>query len=109
MRPERDRRLNRTALHEVAAVGDHVTEGEAAAFAVALLEAAATPEVRDDILQSTALGWACRCGGAGVARALLDCGADPAESDAEAWARPRAWVEEMRRSAVLAVLEEYGG
>lgn len=101
--------FNRTPLHEVAAMGDHVTQEEAAAFALALLDAGARTDVRDDILQSTPLGWACRWGRAGVAKALLARGADPVESDAEPWARPRAWAEKMKRSAVLAVLGEHGG
>jgi ankyrin repeat protein len=101
--------FNRTALHEVAAMGDHVTEDEAAAFAVALLDAGARTDVRDDILRSTPLGWACRWGQEGVVRALLEFGADPVESGTEPWARPRAWAEKMSCPAVLAVLEEYGG
>jgi hypothetical protein len=76
---------------------------------LALLDAGARTDVRDDILRSTPLGWACRWGRAGVARALLERGADPVESDAEPWARPRAWAEKMERPAVLAVLKEYGG
>ena len=101
--------FNRTPLHEVAAMGDHVTEEEATAFAFALLDAGAKTDVRDDILRSTPLGWACRWGRAGVTRALLVRGADPVEPDAEPWARPRAWADKMECTAVRAVLEEYGG
>ena len=54
--------FNRTVLHEVAAMGDHVTDEEAAPFATALLDAGARMDVRDDILKSTPLGWACRWG-----------------------------------------------
>ena len=46
--------FTRTALHEVAAMGEHVTEEEAAAFALALLDAGARMDVRDDILKKRA-------------------------------------------------------
>jgi ankyrin repeat protein len=97
--------FGRTALHEVAAMGDHVTEEEAAAFASALLDAGARTDVRDEIMNSTPLGWACRWGRVRVAQILLARGADPAEADAEPWARPRAWAEKMGHVAVLAALD----
>ncbi len=93
--------FNRTALHEVAAMGDHVTDDEAAAFAAALLDAGAKPDRRDDLLNSTPLGWACRWGRAQVVRVLLERGADPVEADAEPWARPRAWAEKMGHDNVI--------
>jgi len=96
--------FGRTALHEVAAMREHVTEEEAAAFARALLDAGARMDLRDDILKSTPLGWACRWGRAGVARVLLERGADPVEADAESWAQPRAWAEKMGNREVLALL-----
>jgi ankyrin repeat protein len=101
--------FGRTVLHEVAAMRDHVTEEEAEAFATALLDAGARMDLRDDILASTPLGWACRWGRAGVARVLLERGAEPLELDAEPWARPRAWAEKMGHDAVLALLKENGG
>lgn len=101
--------FRRTALHEVAAMGEHVTEEEAAAFALELLDAGARMDVRDDILKSTPLAWACRWGRVGVTKVLLERGADPVEADAESWARPRAWAEKMGRTGVLAVLNEHGG
>jgi len=101
--------FGRTALHEVAASGDHVTEAEATALAAILLDAGARTAVRDELLRSTPLGWACRWGRAGVVRVMLQHGADPIERDAEPWARPRAWAEKMNRAAVVAVLREYGG
>ncbi|HEY3458422.1 MAG TPA: ankyrin repeat domain-containing protein [Bryobacteraceae bacterium] len=96
--------FGRTALHEVAAMGDHVTEEEAAAFAVALLDAGARTDVRDDILNSTPLGWACRWGRFEVAKTLLDRGADPVEADNEPWARPKAWAEKMKHADIAALL-----
>jgi len=99
--------FGRTVLHEVAAMREHVTEEEAAAFAWALLDAGARMDVRDDILQSTPLGWACRWGRAGVAKALLERGADPVEADAELWAQPRAWAEKMGHGGVVRVLRGF--
>ena len=96
--------FNRTALHEVAAMGDHVSEEEAAPFALALLKAGARTDVRDELLSSTPLGWACRWGRAGVARVLLERGADPVEDDTEPWARPAAWATRFKHPDVLAVI-----
>jgi len=101
-------RFGRRALHEVAAAGAHVTEEEASTLAEILLTAGARTDVRDDLLKSTPLGWACRWGRLGVARALLRNGADPIESDAEPWATPHAWAEKKNRSAVLKLLRECG-
>jgi hypothetical protein len=100
--------FGRTVLHEVAAMGDHVTGEEAGPFARALLDAGARTGVRDEILKSTPLGWACRWGRAEVAKALLERGADPVELDAEPWARPRVWAEKMGHAGVLAMLREQG-
>jgi ankyrin repeat protein len=98
----------RTALHEVAAMGEHVTEEEAVAFARTLLDAGARMDLRDVILKSTPLGWACRWGRAEVAKAMLERGADPVEVDAEPWAQPRAWAEKMGHRRVLTLLPERG-
>jgi ankyrin repeat protein len=100
--------FGRTVMHEVAAMREHVTEEEAVAFARALLDAGARMDVRDDILRSTPLGWACRWGRAGVAEVMLERGADPVEVDADPWARPRAWAERMGHSGVFLVLRNHG-
>jgi ankyrin repeat protein len=100
--------FGRTALHEVAAMREHVTEEEAASFARVLLDAGASMNLRDDILKSTPLGWACRWGRATVASVMLERGADPVEVDAELWARPRAWAKKMGHSGVYRVLQDYG-
>jgi ankyrin repeat protein len=89
-------------------MGEHVTEEEAVEFASVLLNAGARMDVRDDILKSTALGWACRWGRAGVAKVMLEGGATPVEVDAEPWAQPRAWAEKMGHNRVLTLLREYG-
>jgi ankyrin repeat protein len=101
--------LGRTALHEVAAAGAHVTDAEVSTLATVLLEAGARVDGRDELLRSTPLGWACRWGRADLARVLLEHGADPLERGGEAWSRPRAWAETMHRQAVLTVLAGYGG
>jgi ankyrin repeat protein len=102
IRPER---FGQTVLHEVAAMGRHVTEEEVLAFAVTLLNAGAALDARDDLLKSTPLGWACRWGRVGLAKLLLRRGADPIEADAEPWATPQAWARKMGHDAVLALLE----
>jgi ankyrin repeat protein len=96
-----------TVLHEVAAMPGHVTEEESAAFARDLLDAGARTDVRDDILRSTPLGWACRWGRTRVVEVMLGQGADPIEADAEPWARPRAWAEKMGHAGVITTLEAW--
>jgi hypothetical protein len=100
--------FGRTALHEVAAAGEHVTETEASALAAILLKGGARTDLRDELLKSTPLGWACRWGRAEVAKILLEHGADRFERDAEPWATPRAWAQKTNRDAVLALLREHG-
>uniref|UniRef100_Q020D8 Ankyrin n=1 Tax=Solibacter usitatus (strain Ellin6076) TaxID=234267 RepID=Q020D8_SOLUE len=98
--------FGRTVLHEVGAMRNHITQEESTAFAAALLDAGARVDLRDDILKSTPLGWACRWGRTEVVRLLLSRGADPEELDAEPWARPRAWAEKMGHADILVVLNE---
>ena len=97
-----------TILHDVAASREHVTARERVEFATMLLEAGARMDVRDDLLQSTPLGWACRWGRVELVRLLLERGADPVEADAEPWATPRAWAEKRGHAAVLVLLREHG-
>lgn len=100
--------FGRTPLHEVAAMGDYITEEEAAAFATALLDAGARPDVRDEILRSTPLAWACRWGRAGVVRTMLERGANSLEPDAEPWATPLAWADRMGHAAIVEMLRNHG-
>jgi ankyrin repeat protein len=93
-------RFGRTMLHEVAAQRSPLKSEEAAAFATLLLDAGARTDIRDDLLKSTPLGWACRWGHVEIARLLLERGADPAEPDADEWATPRAWAEKMRHAEI---------
>jgi ankyrin repeat protein len=64
-------------------------------------------DARDELLQSTPLGWACRWGRLEVAKLLLERGADPVEPDAELWATPHAWAEKAGHSAIIVFLQEY--
>jgi ankyrin repeat protein len=100
-------RFGMTILHEVAASLEHVTAEERVAFATMLLDAGARMDLRDDLLKSTPLGWACRWGREELARLFLSRGADPLEEDAERWASPLAWAEKKGYHAVLAILREY--
>jgi hypothetical protein len=84
-------------------------EGEAAGFADALLNAGVKVGSRDDLLKSTALGWACRWGRVRVAKLMLEYGADPLEMDAEPWARPRAWAEKRGHAEIIELLRKYDG
>jgi ankyrin repeat protein len=100
----------RTILHDVMAMGHHdgvsgwITEDEALAFAVTLLDAGARTDVRDDLLQSTPLGWACRWGRTKIVRELLDRGVDPVEPDAQPWATPYAWAQKMGHREIVQML-----
>ncbi len=96
--------FGRSLLHEIAAMGDWVTDDEVTAFGRAALEAGARADGRDELLGSTPLGWACRWGRAGLVRLLLEAGADAEEREAEPWARPRAWAEKMGREEIVRLL-----
>ena len=103
--------FGRTILHDVMAMGFHdgasgwITEDEALEFAVTLLDAGARTDVRDDLLKSTPLGWACRWGRTPIVNELLRRGVDALEPDAETWATPRAWAERMGHREIAAILD----
>ncbi len=96
--------FGRTILHEIAAMGDWITEDEVAAFGRTALAAGARMDRRDHILNSTPLGWACRWGRVQLVKLLIESGADPEENDAEAWARPRSWARKMGHSEIVEAL-----
>jgi len=77
------------------------------AFVRILLDRGARMDVRDELLQSTPLGWACRWGRLEVAKLLLERGADPVEPDAELWTTPLVWAEKAGHKAIIALLQEY--
>jgi hypothetical protein len=105
-------RFGRTLLHDVAAAWPRSAPMEAAdrvGFATILLDAGARLDVRDELLRSTPLGWACRWGGLELVTLLLEGGADPIEADAEPWATPLAWAEKMKHHAVVSLLRQHAG
>jgi hypothetical protein len=73
-----------------------------------LLDAGARLDVRDKLLKSTPLGWACRWGRVELVKLFLDRSADPVEADAEPWATPRAWAEKMQHPEILELLRFAG-
>jgi len=89
-----------TMLHE-AVSRDH---GVGVQLATILLDAGARLDVRDELLKSTPLGWACRWGRVEMVKLFLARGADPVEADAEPWATPLAWAEKMQRREIVALL-----
>jgi ankyrin repeat protein len=97
-------RFGMTILHDLAASRKHMTPAEGVAFATLLLDAGARMDIRDGLLHSTPLGWACRWGRVELVELLLSRGADPVESEAEPWATPAAWAQKHGHDAVLAVL-----
>jgi ankyrin repeat protein len=100
-------RFGMTILHYAAASYNWIKPEERVAFVRMLLDHGARVDVRDDLLRSTPLGWACRWGRPEVARLLLERGADPLEADAEPWATPRAWAEKMGHQAIISAFEEH--
>ena len=93
-----------TILHEIVTTGNHVTDEERLAFAGAALDAGARLDLRDEILKSTPLGWACRWGRVEMVKLFLSRGADPVEADAPPWASPRAWARKMHRPEIIELL-----
>jgi ankyrin repeat protein len=91
---------SQTMLHE-AVSRDH---GVGVQLATILLDAGARLDVRDDLLKSTPLGWACRWGRVEMVKLFLARGADPVEADAEPWATPRAWAEKMNWPEIVRLL-----
>ncbi len=97
-------RFGRTILHDLAAADVESLPEETVDFATTILDAGARMDVRDNLLKSTPLGWACRWGRVEIVKLLIERGADSIEADTEPWATPRAWAEKKGHDAVLAVL-----
>ena len=89
-----------TILHTVMARG----EPKHLPFAELLLDHGARTDIRDELLESTPLGWACRWGHAHFVKLLLARGADPVEAGAPTWASPAAWARKMNHRDVLKLL-----
>ena len=99
-------RRGETALHFAAAQANP-TEAQRVRFAAMLLDHGSRLDVRDELLQSTPLGWACRWGRKELAELLIARGAPVDEPDAEAWATPLAWAEKMGHAEIAALLLEH--
>ena len=97
-------RYGQTALHFAAAYRGSVSDADRARFAALLLDAGARLDLRDDLLKSTPLGWACRWGRIKLVETLIARGAPIDEPDAEPWARPKAWARKMGQEAILVAL-----
>lgn len=97
-------RFGQSVLHFAAAYHGPVGGADRARFAAMLLDAGARVEIRDELLRSTPLGWACRWGRMELAELLLARGARAEEPDAEPWASPSAWARKMGHTALLRLL-----
>ena len=85
-----------------------MTEEERGTFARLLIDSGASLTVRDPLLHSTPLGWACRWGRTELVELLLEAGASAEEPDAEAWATPLAWAEKKAHADIARRLRARG-
>jgi ankyrin repeat protein len=81
------------------------TEEQLLLRAALLLDAGASLTIRDSLLQSTPLGWACRWGRTELVKLYLQRGADAVESDAEPWATPLAWATQRGHHEIIELLQ----
>lgn len=93
-------RMGQTILHFVAARGGMEHEPDRVRFAAMLIEGGARLDLRDDLLKSTPLGWACRWGREQLVDLLVARGAPIDEPGAEAWATPLEWAKKMGHTAI---------
>jgi len=93
-------RLGQTVLHFTAARNEVENEADRTRFAAMLLDGGAKLNLRDDLLKSTPLGWACRWGRKELVELLIARGAPVNEPDAEVWATPLAWAKKMGHAAI---------
>ena len=99
-------RRNETALHFTAARQSDLPGGDRARFAAMLIDHGARLDIRDNLLKSTPLGWACRWGRLEMVKLLIHRGAPVGEKSAEAWATPEAWAQKMGNFEIQAILKE---
>jgi ankyrin repeat protein len=97
-------RYGQTPLHFAAAHHGPVGDKDRARFAAMLLEHGARLDLRDDMLKSTPLGWACRWGRTKMVELFLKRGASAEEPEAEPWAKPEAWAAKMGQEEIVKML-----
>jgi ankyrin repeat protein len=98
-----------TVLHHLASDYCRASNEEARVIrATMLLDAGASLTIRDSLLKSTPLGWACRWGRIELVRLYLERSADALEADAERWATPLAWATKRGHRAVVEMLRSHG-
>jgi ankyrin repeat protein len=100
-------RFGQTTLHFAAAHHSRLGDEDRARFASMLLDHGARLDLRDDLLKSTPLGWACRWGRRKLVELFIQRGAPVHEPDAELWATPEAWAAKMKHDALRAILLEH--
>jgi hypothetical protein len=106
-RPTDRHQFGLTTLHNIVARGN-LAAVERVAFAKAILDKGARVELRDNLLKSTPLGWACRWGQLPLVRLFLERGADPIEANADSWATPLAWARRSGHVEIEAELVRAG-
>jgi ankyrin repeat protein len=106
-RPTDRQQFGLTPLHNIVGRGN-LAPLERVAFARAILETGARLDLRDNLLKSTPLGWACRWGQLPLVRLFLERGADPIEADADTWATPLAWARRSSHGKIEAALIRAG-
>lgn len=92
-----------TTLHHLAS-GSWKWSENLVVRAAMLLDAGASLTLRDRLLKSTPLGWACRWGRIELVTLFLERGADAVEPDAEPWANPFAWARKREHHEIAALL-----
>ena len=100
-------RFGQTALHFAAARHGSLSDADRARFAAMLLDHGARLDLRDELLRSTPLGWACRWGRKELAELLIARGAPVDEPDAEPWATLMSWAAKLKHDDLLAVLRKH--
>jgi ankyrin repeat protein len=101
-------RMGQTTLHFTAARHGVPDEADRVRFAAMLVDHGARLDLRDDLLKSTPLGWACRWGRDELVEFLIARGAPVNESGAEPWATPLAWARKMGHAAIERRLRDLG-